>query len=192
MGTCHFASMAIVDGNPAIAYQSTGTTADLYYVRAAVADGSAWGAPFCAELAVFANAVGIRPQLAIISGNPAICYQADLPPNRPCFVRSNDTTGNVGWSPGVPLDNSDPCDSGLFSSMAEVDGIVYVAYYDALNVCLMCVRSTDATGSAWDTPKVVDSGWNVGSYCSIANINGHPAIAYYNADREALQYAVMY
>ena len=31
-----------------------------------------------------------------------------------------------------------------------------------------------------------------GLYCSIANINGHPAIAYYNASLQLLQYAVMY
>jgi len=44
----------------------------------------------------------------------------------------------------------------------------------------MC-GANDADGTAWGTPLLVDDVGNVGQYSSYGNINGRPAIAYYDA-----------
>jgi hypothetical protein len=44
-------------------------------------------------------------------------------------------------------------------------------------------------GESWNTPVVIDTAFPSGNYCSLAEIEGYPAIAYYDQNNGDLMYA---
>jgi len=68
---CGYASLAIIDGKPAVSYCDFGTSR-LKYVRALDALGSSWGDP---EVVDSIGNTGYYSSLAEIDGKPAISYQ---------------------------------------------------------------------------------------------------------------------
>ena len=77
---------------------------------------------------------------------------------------------------------------GLFSSMKIVNGNPTIAFYDASRFNLCYVRATDAGGTTWSTPQIIDATGVVGQYNSLQTVNGNPAIAYYDATNGDLKY----
>lgn len=65
-------------------------------------------------------------------------------------------------------------DFGKYSSLLSVNGNPAISYYDAIKGNLEYVRSTDANGSAWPNPQLIDATGDVGVGISmiIANIGG--------------------
>jgi hypothetical protein len=124
-----YASLAVVDGRPAIAYYDA-IAGDLKYVRASDADGSAWGTPltFSSD-----DDIGQYASLAaFLWGPPAIaCYNAtrgDL-----MYVQAEDPEG-TSWSAMITVDVAG--DVGQHASLAEVNSRPGIAYYDATNQSL--------------------------------------------------------
>jgi len=74
-----------------------------------------------------------------------------------------DATGNVG----------------RFATMALVNGLPAIAYWDETNDALKFVRASNTNGSAWGTPVQVDAVG--GRFGSLAIVDGFPAIAYQGA-----------
>lgn len=187
-------SLAIIAGKPALAYSRGATPGELCFVTSADAVGAAWNAAVTLVLGEGTYQTGWSPALAVVNGHPAVCYEYrhDEQLRRPMYLRASDATGTVPWNAPTPtaIDERSPIDSGHSCSMAEVNGRVYVAYYDWSNSDLLCSCSTDANGENWLLPKVVDG--DFGWCCSIADINGHPAIAYHNLAENALKYAIAY
>jgi hypothetical protein len=93
---------------------------------------------------------------------------------------------------GWVVSNPNPAsagDSGQYSSLAVVAGFPAIAYYRAAGGNdLMYVRALDANGLAWGAPVTVDAAGNTGQYCSLAVVNGNPAIAYYRPSGTQLRY----
>jgi hypothetical protein len=177
-----YASLAVVDGRPAIAYYAGDSNQDLKYVRADDATGSSWGTPVTADST---GDVGQYAALAVIAGRPAIAYfdasNWDLK-----YVRASDATGS-SWGSPLTLDSAG--NVGLDTSLALVDGRPAIAYYKfSPDNDLKYVRASDATGSSWGTPVTVDSTGDVGQYASLAVLYGRPAIAYYDASNDDLKY----
>jgi hypothetical protein len=165
-----YASMAVVDGRPAIAYFDD-TNNDLKYVRATTPTASAWPTPLAADSA---GSVGQYTSLAVVDGYPAIAYYD--PPNGDLkYVRASDARG-FSWGTPVTVDSTD--DVGRYVSLAVVDGNPAIAYHHVTNRDLKYVRASDATGSSWPTPLTVDSAGDVGRYASLAVVENRPAIAY--------------
>jgi hypothetical protein len=173
-----YASLAVVDGRPAIAYYDN-TNGDLMYVRAEEVSGSSWGSPL---IVASGYDVGKFASLAVVDGNPAIAYFDDTNDDLK-YVRASDAAGS-SWGTPVTVDSGG--DVGSYASLAVVDGNPAIAYYG--NGDLMYVRATDAAGSSWGTPVTVDSGGTVGLYASLAVVNGNPAIAYYDTTNDDLKY----
>ncbi len=165
-----YASAAIVAGRPAIAYQD-GTNSDLRYVRASDASGSVWPAPVIVDSA---NFVGTWACLAVVNGNPAICYY-DHSLQVIKYARATDPEGTAWGAPvtvniGVSVTPTD-------YSMAVVNGNPAISYHGGPNDDLMYLRATDANGSAWGTPLLVDGNGNF-YHPSLRIVGGNPAIAY--------------
>jgi hypothetical protein len=78
---------------------------------------------------------------------------------------------------------------GQYASLAAVYGRPAIAYQDSdPNYDLKYVRASDATGSSWGSPVTVDSAGEVGWYASLAVVEKHPAIAYFDATNHDLKY----
>jgi len=50
------------------------------------------------------------------------------------------------------------------------------------------VRATNADGTAWGAPIVVDTIGSVGTYSALQIVNGNPAIAYYDGSNGDLKF----
>jgi hypothetical protein len=163
-------SMAIVDGNPAIATVDASHNM-VRYVRANDPQGSSWGTP------VFVNTPavdGTHLSLCVVNGRPAIAYQRvfglDL-----MYVRAGDAQGDT-W--GTPVLVDETGDVGKATSLAVVNGRPAIAYYDGGNQRLRYVRANDADGSSWGTP--VNPELIIGQINSttLVVVNGNPAIGF--------------
>jgi hypothetical protein len=176
-----YTSLAVVNGNPAISYFDR-LNGDLKYVRATNADGSAWNSPITLASADY---VGLYTSLAVVNGNPAISYldstHTDLK-----YVRATNADGST-W--GTPLTPDSAGLVGWHNSLAVVNGYPAISYFDyATNYDLKYVQATNADGSAWNSPITLDSADYVGLYTSLAVVNGHPAISYYDNSNNDLKY----
>jgi uncharacterized repeat protein (TIGR01451 family) len=177
-----FSSQAIVNGNPAMSYLDT-TISILRYVRAGDVNGNTWNPPVIADGTV---GTGLYTSLAVVAGNPAISYYDSTNGNL-LFVRATDADGAT-WAPFPALvDSGSGDDVGLYTSLAVVAGNPTISYYDATNQELKYVRATDANGTAWGSPIVVDTA-SVGRFTSLAVVAGNPAISYYDSTNGDLRY----
>jgi hypothetical protein len=181
-------SMAIVYGNPAIAYRDTDEDleGDLRYVRAEDAAGLTWGTPVIVDGE--GNAGG-SPSLEVVDGHPAISYtyyeweyywRADLR-----YIRAEDAVGLI-W--GSPVSVDTPGNAGTYTSLEVVEGHPAISYYDDGNADLKYVRAEDTAGASWGVPVAVDTeGW-VGRHTSLAVVDGQPAISYLDGNGTDLKY----
>jgi len=78
--------------------------------------------------------------------------------------------------------------TGYFNSLTIVSGNPAMSYYDVTHGNLNYVRATNASGTAWGTPIIIDQTGNVGRFTSLAIVNGNPAISYYDATNGDLKY----
>lgn len=187
--------LAIIDGMPGVAFRDYASGA--WYVRSLDINGNAWAAPEQVQGLFNVLSAGARPWLTAVAGTPAVSYQVEGIPGAgmfPNYARAADPQGSMWIAPApLSLDTRPNPNSGGFSSMAALDGGVYVAYYDAGNTQLRCIHATDH-GTLWEDPEVIDVGGgnDVGQFVSMAVVDGHAAVAYYDADAEALKYAILY
>jgi uncharacterized delta-60 repeat protein len=164
-------SPCVVDGFPAIAW-SVYHSDTVWFVRATDATGAAWGAPV---MVVQRGAVGFVVCLRVVNGKPAICYHdGELR-----YVRAQDPAGTVWGAPVTVPTPGFPATTRI--TMEVIDGHPAIAYAaSSLSVEQMFIRASDANGTAWGPPVVVDAS---GSYnaCSLKTVQGRPAIAYSNS-----------
>ena len=77
---------------------------------------------------------------------------------------------------------------GSYASHRVVNGNPAIAYYDLAADNLVYVRATDASGTTWGTPVIIDFNGIVGSTLSLAVVAGNPAIAYKDDSNLDLKY----
>lgn len=160
--------LAVVNGNPAIAYHSN--TGAVRFVRATDVDGTAWGA--AVNVVTSGSDSFSYLSFAVVNGNPAIAY-FEYPAWDLKYVRATDANGTA-WSAPVAVDTVG--NVGRTCSLTVVNGQPAISYEDFSAGTLKYIRATDANGAAWGTPVVVDAtqGWQT----SLAVVNGRPAIGY--------------
>ncbi|MBL7945727.1 MAG: T9SS type A sorting domain-containing protein [Flavobacteriales bacterium] len=170
-----YARIFEVEGSPAVAYHNV-TNGDLYYVRAANANGSSWTNHVMVDAP---GIVGREISVAVVDGAPAVAYQ-DVTTRDLKFVRASNSTGMGAnaWNAPVIIDTHPAL--GRHVSQTIVDGHPALAYYDASNKDLRYLRALDSAGTQWGTSITVDSLGACGEYCSMTIVNGRPAIAYFD------------
>ena len=176
-----FASLAVVNGNPAMSY-FVGGDSDLAYVRATNAEGTAWGTPVVVEAT---GNVGRYTSLAVVDGNPAIAYR-DNTGGTLKYVRATNANGTA-W--GTPV-SFGAGTGGYDASLALVDGHPAIAYVDSTFQQLFYVRANDATGTTWGTPVLLEASApnGTGVYVKLLVVDGNPAVTYHNVDAGDLRY----
>jgi PKD repeat protein len=166
-----YASIAIIGGRPAMVWKR-GSTNDVVYSRANDATGATWGAPV---IVAASGNVGNYSDLVEANGRPAVTYvdgNSDL-----FYLRAEDATGSA-WvqSNAITLDSG----SAYAASLAIIGGNPAVAYGESTLNGIKFRRATNSSGTAWAAATTVNSGGtNGGSDCSLAEVNGMPAVAYF-------------
>jgi hypothetical protein len=165
-----YTSLAVINGHPAVSYFDY-TNNDLKYVRALDADGAEWDTPVSIDTD---NLVGEYSSLAQINGRPAISYYARTA-GQLRYLRALDANGD-SWGAPVNLDSGN---SGLYPSLEVINGHPAVSYQDpgSGTSSLEYVRASDADGTAWGAPVVIETG-SLGAYTSLKSVDGKPAISY--------------
>jgi hypothetical protein len=151
-----YASLAEVDGRPAISYYDN-TNGDLKYVRATDASGTSWGAPIAVDNS---GEVGWYTSLAVIAGNPAISY-CGVTNGDVKYVRATDASG-TSW--GAPI--------GVAGGCGTSTSLVVIAGNPAIGWGCGYARATDALGTTWELVSDVCAKGNP----SIVEISGEPFI----------------
>jgi hypothetical protein len=182
-------ALAVVSGNPAVAYWGPGSTS-LNYVRANSPTGASaadWGPPAVVDTG---TKTGYEPSLAVVDGNPAIAYY-DVDGQALKYARASTAGGNASgdWH-AVELNavvSQQP-------SLAVVDGHPAISYYDGTNGDLCFARATTTTGSSaadWHI-LLLDDGdgpaGGTGHYSSLTLVDGNPAISYRDATTQFMHY----
>ncbi|MCC7478402.1 PKD domain-containing protein [bacterium] len=177
-----YACLREVNGRPAVSFLKYDSQ-DLGYVRASDADGTAWGAPQYLDTA---NTSGYFTSMQVLAGVPAIAYQ-DLSATDLRIILALDVDGDA-WGSPVNID-AGAVNAGQACSLAVIGGIPAVAYRTGgLNAVTFC-RATNIDGSSWFLPVQVDNtGADTGGFISLCEIEGNPAVAYYDATNKDLRY----
>ena len=136
-----FASLAIVNGRPAVAYYDADLKR-LLYVRSSDINGTSWGAPqaldptphtvtngppsFTVTTQTDNADRGQNATLRVINGRPAVVYY-DATVKKLRYLHATDADGTA-WSTPLELDSGTQV--GLFGTLAQVNGNPSVTYSD--------------------------------------------------------------
>lgn len=187
MGTADSHALRIVAGNPAAVF-STG--AGVMFARSSTADGS--GAWTVTVLSDGSNSAYSSASLEIVAGHPAVAfYKGDL-----TFARCSTADGSGAWTEltvdaqgaaetvSLAIVNGKPA-IAYRKQTSFVDGEAYSYYIGDLRYA-RCA-TVDGLG-AWTTSNV-ESDTGSGYYASLTEVDGRPAISYYDAANYDLRYA---
>jgi len=92
------------------------------------------------------------------------------------------------WAAPLALDT--PGDVGFSNSLVVVNGNPAIAYLASTPFNdLKYIRAANAAGSSWNAPVTIDSTGDVAfNDCSLAIVNGNPAISYFDYTNRELKY----
>ena len=173
-------SIAIVDGNPAVAYYDNSDTT-LQYRRATDADGAAWAAAVTVDTNLN---VGQYCSLFVVNGRPGISYYDSANGNLK-YCWASDATGSA-WETPVVVDND--TDVGLYTSLAtNRSDEPMISYYDQGNGDLKLAIAYNTSGTSWGDYTMDDRG-DVGKYTSLLNLDSEYAISYYDVSNGSLKF----
>jgi len=179
-------SLGVVNGRPAIAYFGKAPDMKLKYVRAQDSIGSAWGTPVIVDDNGWQN----RITLTIVAGKPAVAYTRTVGlSDQLCFTQATDENGSSWGTPTIVTESVDAMYEDPW--LAVVEGYPAIAYNEDRFDDLFYVRATNANGSSWGAPTLVDEEGRTGDDPSLAIVNGLPAISYQEytvADSNFLRY----
>ena len=177
-----FTSLAVVNGIPAISYFDY-TNGDLKFIRATNANGTSWDVP---QILDSTGDVGLYTSLTVVNGVPAISYFYSIFPNGNLkFIHAADADG-TSWNAPQTLDSMGLV--GLNTSLAVVNGMPAISYFDNTNNNLKFIHAMDVSGTSWNVPQILDSTGIVGEYSSLAVVNGSPAISYFDGINNTLKF----
>lgn len=182
-----YSTLLVVDGRPAVAYYNT-LAGELMYVRADDASGTSWPAP---QIVDTDGNNGRYASMCVIDGRPAIAYHNFTSGNLR-YIRANDAAGTT-WGTPQTLDSGD--DTGYNVSLAAVNSVPAISYITKKvgKSELRFISGLDTEGNTWAVPQVLDemttsTSPNDYSRTSLAEVNGTPAISYYDIANKDLKY----
>ena len=184
-GVGKYCSLAVIGGKPMVSYYDDNTDS-LKFAYSSTPEGRD-PLDWTAVTVVSGGEAGYGTSLREIDGRPAIAY----------YIKS---TGDLGYAINSAADASGSWttvtvdaagDCGNHLSLALIDGKPAVAYQLAGDDDLRYAYSStvDGAGVADWTALTVDSVSRIVRTCSLAEVNGKPAIAYYDFTAGFLRYA---
>jgi len=180
-------SLAVLDGKPVISYFDN-YNGNLKFARALLSEPQA-GADWDIHVIDQEGWVGEHSSVAVQDGLPVVSY-FDYTNTRLRFARALTATPDqaADWQ----IHTIDDVDyTGRFTSTAIVDGRPAVSYYDDDKTCLKYARSLLTVPSAATDWRVyiVDNAGDDGLYSSLVDLDGKPAISYYDWSAKNIKFA---
>lgn len=179
-------SLAVVAGNPAIAYFNS-TDGKLMFARNSNATGT--GTWTVSVVDIIGAGSGGTPYPSLVyyglPATPAISYYDSVNGDLK-FARNSASDGSGTWTISI-VDS--PGNVGTYSSLAAVAGNPAISYYNLTNGDLKFARCSASDGSGPWTITTVESAGVIGQYSSLGIVNGNPAISYYDATNGDLKFA---
>lgn len=162
-------SLALVDGNPAVAYYEA-QQVRLCFTRATDSAGTTWTERLILDHG--GNEIGTDPDLEIIDGRPAIanCKGAGTPRGLR-FIIAEDATG-IDWKAPVLIETNI---QGKDPSLAQIDGRPARAYRTNSTEPGFCIAA-DADGQSWPGQQTLGPLVNA-DQVSLLNVAGRAAIS---------------
>ncbi|MBN2080922.1 hypothetical protein JW859_01820 [bacterium] len=180
-------SLAVLDGKPVISYFDN-ANGNLKFARALLSEPMT-GADWTIHVVDKDGWVGEHSSVAIQDGLPVISY-FDYTNTRLLFARalSPEPQAAADWQIHT-VDDGDY--TGRFTSTAIVDGRPAISYYDDDATCLKYARSLLTLPVAATDWRVytVDNAGDDGLYSSLIDLDGKPAIAYYDWSAKNVKFA---
>ena len=160
-----------VSGRPAITYHDLQLN-HYRYVRASDPLGENWGTP--TSIIATSNA-NVSP-LVMVGGRPAMAYVDDTYGYRGQlrFLRANDSTG-ASWPTAIVVATNI---AYYRPSLAVIGGLPAIAFHDYLHDRLYFTIASNAAGSAWNAPVMIECCNLYDHEVSLADVGGFPAVAY--------------
>ena len=159
-----YLSLALVNGNPAIAYASGN---NYRYIRATDIRGTAWGTPVTARTNAYLEE---GPSLTMVNGRPAI-----VAGNK--YLRASDANGSA-WPAATVFDA--PWNNGQPKpDLSIIDGKPAIAYYVGY---LHYITSPDVNGSSWSAHFQNND----------ASVSGAPSLLQLADNTPAIVYPMIY
>ena len=159
----------------------------LLYAYSSDRHGNGWNLPVTVDDTTSGN-LGQYASLVMLADFPAISYHDQANGNL-MFVRASSSSGST-WNLPVTLDDGGGDDVGEYTSMiANAFGYPMIAYFDHSNHDIKLIRSQNTDGSTWLPPQtIVDTANILEDIHLLLLANGHPAIAYWDASDEKVQF----
>ncbi|MEP0813385.1 MAG: PKD domain-containing protein [bacterium] len=178
-GMSEHPSLAIIGGNPCIAYYD-GQNEDLVFASCNAADGSGtWTSYPVDQLANPGDEVGRHCSLVSIGGLPGISYHIGGADSDLKYATCDAADGSGTWSK-YTIDSDGK--TGMYTCAAEVGGRPAISYVNAQTGDLKYAISDTADPSGSWTNVIVDSG-DVGAWNTVLLLSGGvPVIGYYTND----------
>lgn len=185
-------SVAIINGNPAVAYHDRrgGGDHSLRYIRANDVDGSTWGSIVTIESG---TSLGQFCSLTTINGNPGIShYNSSSRDLR--YSSSSDVNGIAGSWTSTLVDSDN---AGSYSTLLEVQGnpaISYLRNQAGTVGDAKYIRATNTSGTNWGSAIDLTTSLTsyAGRYISMAIVNGNPAVCFNDYENNPIRNATVY
>lgn len=147
-----FASLTVVNGNPAIAYQDA-TNGELRYIRADSADGTSWLNPLVVIDGAGPLNVGRHCDLKVVGGFPMISYQDSSSTTLGLAHCANANGEAGGWQLKFPVTGTLAGSAAFSTALCDVNGYPSIAFSNEDNGRFAYTTPVDAPWSAWLTPQ---------------------------------------
>ncbi len=180
-------SMALINGNPAVAFRRSGPTANLRYMRSTTQTGAS-ASDWSSSISIASGDVAIYgTSLAQVGARICVAYQYSDGSLR--MVR-DDGAGNFGGpgSGNIVVDNT-TADTGRWPSLKVVGGNPAIGYTDMTSGNAMYVRSSanDGATGTW-TNKITVFDGTIVAYTDMQLINGNPALTFCDNSGQVLKF----
>jgi hypothetical protein len=185
-------SLAIINGNPAVAYYND-FTGRIHYKRAQNTTGALIGDWPVGSVQVSPAGSSPNPQCKLleVNGRPAICFPDNFT-GALAYMRAQDADG-INWPPDTVDIGAFFGDTPSYPDMQLVNGLPAVAYHDYYPVSStwFCMAE-DADGSSWGDPVPInlDSSADAGDYLNLLVNDGRPTAIYRVANTDAIEIAL--
>ncbi|MBN2081031.1 PKD domain-containing protein [bacterium] len=165
-------------------------TANARYVFATDADGNTWGTPHHI-VDIDSNRLD-GMSMIMVNGLPAVCYAAELVKDDPAYIYYQQASHATGatWFDAVVI-SLELTTWLTHNSLAFIDGNPAIASSMQTADMLMYERAEDNSGTVWPGElDLIDPTIGAKGDCNLLEINGHPAICYYDNSDGNLMYAI--